>query len=135
MIKLDYRSREPIYIQLKNSVIQNIMLGILKEGEQLPAVRTLATELGINPNTVQKAYRELEHEGVIYSMPYKGNYVGSGDSVRSSMHQLYRSQFLKLIADCLAGGMTPSEVKAMIQALLDEAVRDVDSPRQQHQGD
>ena len=65
MIKLDYRSRTPIYRQLEDSIIEMILLGVYQKGTQLPSVRSLAVELGINPNTIQKAYQELESQGII----------------------------------------------------------------------
>jgi len=72
---LDYQSRVPIYEQLKNQVTRFALFGILKPNEKLPAVRSLAQQLAINPNTVQKAYQLLEFDGVIYSIPGKGSFV------------------------------------------------------------
>ena len=69
MINLDLKSRVPIYEQLVDKVKQLIIQGVLKPDEKLPSVRSLAQELTINPNTIQKAYRELEREGYIYSLP------------------------------------------------------------------
>ena len=77
MIKLDYQSRAPIYQQIKSKVLEEILLGFLQPDDQLPTVRTLARELGINPNTIQKAYQELEGEGIIYSLTGKGSFVAS----------------------------------------------------------
>ena len=65
MISLNYRDARPIYEQIKNGLKRLIVTGALKEGDKLPAVRSLATELAINPNTIQKAYNELENEGYI----------------------------------------------------------------------
>ena len=72
MFELDVRSRKPIYEQLVDKLKELIMNEILKPDEQLPSVRTLAQELTINPNTIQKAYRELEAQGFIYSLKGKG---------------------------------------------------------------
>ena len=69
MFVLDYKSRLPIYEQLYHSITRLAALGGLEKNEQLPSVRTLAQELGVNPNTVQKAYHMLEHDGVIVSIP------------------------------------------------------------------
>lgn len=71
MISLNYRDARPIYEQIKNGLKRLIVTGALKEGDKLPSVRSLATELAINPNTIQKAYNELENEGYIYSVPAK----------------------------------------------------------------
>lgn len=75
MISLNYRDASPIYAQIKNGLKKLIMTGAMKEGEKLPSVRALATELAINPNTIQKAYNELENEGYIYSVPGKGSFA------------------------------------------------------------
>lgn len=72
MISLNYRDARPIYEQIKNGLKRLIVTGALKEGDKLPSVRSIATELAINPNTIQKAYNELENEGYIYSVPGKG---------------------------------------------------------------
>ena len=65
MFTLDYRSRKPLYDQLCQSIERMAACGVLEPGSRLPSVRMLAEELAINPNTVQKAYRMLEHSGVI----------------------------------------------------------------------
>lgn len=75
MFELDVRSRKPIYEQLTDKVKEMILHGILQTDEQLPSVRTLSQQLTVNPNTIQKAYRELEREGYIYSLQGKGSFV------------------------------------------------------------
>ena len=75
MIHLDYRDGRPIYQQIIDGFQQQIRCGILLEGERMPSVRELATELTINPNTIQRAYRELEAEGWIVSIAGKGSFV------------------------------------------------------------
>lgn len=77
MIELDIRSRQPIYEQLVEKIKRLIMTGVMKSDEQFPSVRQLATQLTINPNTIQKAYRELEQQGYIYSLPGKGSFVSA----------------------------------------------------------
>ena len=75
MITLDYQSNDPIYLQIKNRIAELVMLGVYPPGTQLPSVRSLAGELGINPNTIQKAYQELEAAGVTCSVSGKGSFV------------------------------------------------------------
>ena len=75
MFELDTRSRKPIYEQLVDKLKELIINEVLKPDEQLPSVRQLAQELTINPNTIQKAYRELENQGFIYSQKGKGSFV------------------------------------------------------------
>lgn len=75
LISMKLRGGGPIYQQLKEEVIRLACQGILQPGEQLPSVRSLARDLGINPNTVSKAYQELENDGVIYSMGGRGSFI------------------------------------------------------------
>lgn len=72
---IDPRSKAPIYEQLREQLRWQITMGFLAPEEPLPSVRTLSAELGINPNTIQKAYREMEQEGLIYSRPGRGSFV------------------------------------------------------------
>ena len=75
MISINYRDPRPIYEQVKDGFRQLILSGVLKPDEKLPSVRELAGELAINPNTIQRAYRELEQEGCVCSVPGKGSFV------------------------------------------------------------
>ena len=77
IIIIDYRSPKPIYEQIKDNIKQFILTGTLAEGEKLPSVRELAQTTSINPNTIQKAYRDLESEGFIYSVPGRGSFVAA----------------------------------------------------------
>ena len=77
MILIDYKSRTPIYEQIIDNVKALIVSGVLERDAQLPSVRQLAQELAINPNTIQRAYAELEREGIIYSLKGRGSFVGS----------------------------------------------------------
>lgn len=75
MINLDYQSRTPIYEQIILEIERYVSLGILKPKEQLMSIREMATTLGINPNTVKKAYAELENRGVIVTISTKGTFI------------------------------------------------------------
>ena len=79
MIVLDYRDSRPLYQQVKDSLRRMMLTGLLAPEEKLPSVRSLATQLAINPNTIQRAYAELEAEGYIYSVTGKGSFVSAGD--------------------------------------------------------
>lgn len=74
-INLDYTKRIPIYEQIVNEIERYVAVGILKENEQIMSIRELAMNLGINPNTVKKAYSILEDKGVIISMSTKGTFI------------------------------------------------------------
>ncbi len=75
MFTLDYKSRQPIYEQLYKDITRKAALGAIEKGEPLPSVRSLAQELGVNPNTVQKSYQMLERDGIICSVPGKGSFL------------------------------------------------------------
>ena len=75
MIMLDYSDKRPIYEQVVDKFKELIYKGVLKKDEQMPSVRSLAVELSINPNTIQRAYGELERDGFIYAVKGRGNYV------------------------------------------------------------
>lgn len=79
MIVLDYRDSRPLYQQVKDSLRRMMLTGLLEPDEKLPSVRSLATQLAINPNTIQRAYAELETEGHIYSVAGRGSFVSAGD--------------------------------------------------------
>ena len=75
MFFVDLKSRVPIYEQLKKNTLELIMRDVLMPGDKMPSVRSLATDLGINPNTVQKAYQDMEKEGIIYTVAGRGSFV------------------------------------------------------------
>lgn len=121
MFELDLRSRAPIYEQLVDKFIELIIKSVLKPDEHLPAVRALATELTINPNTIQKAYRELEHRGYIYSVPGKGSFVRPavpGDN-SARLHSLEK-ELAGIIAEMLYLGVSPAEISKKVSGLLVE---------------
>lgn len=77
MIAIDYQSRTPIYVQIVNEIEKCIIKGQLKPEDQMPSIRELANELGINPNTVKKSYSELESKNIIRSVSTKGTFITS----------------------------------------------------------
>ncbi len=119
MFELDLRSRAPIYEQLVDKIKELIIANVLKPDEQLPTVRVLASELTINPNTIQKAYRELEYRGFIYSLPGKGNFVrATVPDNNTARLQVLEREVLKNIAEMHYLGMTPQEIVSLIQRSL-----------------
>lgn len=84
MILLDYKDSRPIYEQVSQKLQEMMLLGILEEDAQMPSVRSLATELSINPNTIQRAYGELERNGFIYTVKGRGSFVGSIRKLRDA---------------------------------------------------
>ena len=94
LITLNYRDPRPIYEQLKEKLRRMILSGAMAEGEKLPSVRELASQLTINPNTIARAYRELESEGFVYSISGRGSFVGSLNGVDEGRKQQLRTQLL-----------------------------------------
>jgi GntR family transcriptional regulator len=102
MLQLDYGDRRPLYEQIKEKIKTLIISGALKPDERLPSVRELAQSLTVNPNTIQKAYKDLEAEGFIYSVRAKGSFVAHLD--RSSNYhrrEELRRQLEKIVAEML----------------------------------
>ena len=110
MVQLDYRDARPIYTQIVDNFKSQIAAGILQSGEKLPSVRELAGELAINPNTIQRAYRELEQAGWIATVPGKGCFVCGmpGESAAEQTELL--AQFDKTVAALKALGITRDEL-------------------------
>lgn len=117
---LDYRDARPIYLQLKDALMGQIHSGILREGDRLPSVRELAAELAINPNTIQRAYRELEAEGYTVSIPGKGSFVQeTGELARAKQRELLRD-FDRAAEALLALGMSREELARRLGAARKE---------------
>jgi len=87
MFQLDFKDRRPLFEQIKEKMKELMISEILKPDEKIPSVRDLAQSLTINPNTIQKAYRDLESEGFIYSIRGKGSFVTSRDNAGSQIRQ------------------------------------------------
>ena len=91
MIILDYKDARPIYEQVVDKFQKLILTGALEPNTKMPSVRSLAVELSINPNTIQRAYSELEREGFIYTVKGRGNFVAYDESLlRYRKDEIYR---------------------------------------------
>ena len=88
MISLNYRDSRPIYEQIRDGLRKLIVTGALSADEKLPSVRALAAQLAINPNTIQRAYNELEGEGYIYSVPGKGSFAARRAELLTQVREL-----------------------------------------------
>ena len=110
----------PIYLQLMEQVKHSIETGALRPGEQLPGIRPLAEELVVNPNTVAKAYRELEHEGVIELRQGAGAFVSAGARARKSTDRLRagQSEVAAAVERLRTRGVTDEEIRRMFEAEL-----------------
>lgn len=110
MIQLNYRDARPIYSQITDGVREQILAGVLQSGDRLPSVRELASQLAINPNTIQRAYRELEMQGWIASIPGKGCFVCGTPREFARDRQSLLADFDKAVAALRSSGMTTEEL-------------------------
>ena len=101
MIQLNYRDSKPIYEQIKDGLRKLVVSGAVRTDEKLPSVRELATSLSINPNTIQKAYRELEQEGYIYTIAGKGSYAEERADVASGRNEELMREFDEIVKELL----------------------------------
>ena len=115
MIHLDYSSSNPIYLQIKENIKKLILSGSLKENESLPSVRTLASGLAINVNTVIRAYRELESEGFIYSVAGKGSFVSEKRDVIEGRKSELLHKFDEIVTELKGYGMETDELSKRIK--------------------
>ena len=101
MIQLNYRDAKPIYEQIKDGLRRLLITGAIAQDEKLPSVRELASELAINPNTIQRAYRELESEGYIYTVSGKGSFVAEQSDVSGRRNEALLQQFDEIVRELL----------------------------------
>ena len=114
MISLNYRDSRPIYEQIKDGLRKLIVTGALRTGEKLPSVRALATQLSINPNTIQRAYNELEGEGYIYSVPGKGSFAAGNTGADEARRKELTEKLRELAAELKYLGVTGEELAALV---------------------
>ena len=115
MISLNYRDSRPIYEQIKDGFKKLIATGAIGTDEKLPSVRALATQLSINPNTIQRAYRQLELEGWIVSMQGKGCFVSGEMSIRQRESERLLAEFDKLVQQLQRCGVDRRELMERLQ--------------------
>jgi GntR family transcriptional regulator len=117
MVHLDYRDARPIYAQIIDGFREQIATGILQPGDKLPSVRELAQNLAINPNTIQRSYRQLETEGWIVTVPGKGCFVCTVPSIRQQEKQRLMEIFDSTVAALSHLGVSREE---LLQRLREE---------------
>ena len=101
MIQLNYRDSKPIYEQIKSGLRKLVITNSLAPNDKLPSVRELASSLAINPNTIQKAYHELETEGYIYTVPGKGTFVAERKDIFETRQNELLEEFDELVEELL----------------------------------
>ena len=115
MLTLNYRDSRPIYGQIKDGLRRLIVTGALEPDEKLPSVRAMAVELAINPNTIQRAYAELEAEGFIYTLPGRGSFAARQPEEAPARRQELTSRLRELIAELKYLHMTDGEILSLLR--------------------
>ena len=121
-IKIQSKSSDPIYEQIKTQIKDSIIKKELKEGESLPSIRSLARDLKISVITTKRAYEELEKEGLVYSVAGKGFYVDSPDVafLEEKKVQSIETQLEEVLKICKSASLSKEEVKEMVDILWSE---------------
>ncbi|MGH9056661.1 MAG: GntR family transcriptional regulator [Acidimicrobiales bacterium] len=125
MFRVDGGSGVPIYRQLVEQVRRQVMLGRLGPGDQLPTLREVVDALAINPNTVAKAYAELEHEGLVVRRQGTGTFVSSGPPTAVLFAPpAVRSSLFRWVRRAREAGLTGEQIRMLVWAALDEETPD-----------
>ncbi|HAP78913.1 MAG TPA: GntR family transcriptional regulator [Ruminococcus sp.] len=118
MFTIDLTSRTPIYEQIYFKIIELVIKGSLKENDQIPSVRSFAKDTGINPNTVAKAYQELERNGIIYSLTGRGSFIAKID--REIIKEFILSDFDSSVRKAITNGVEEDELKERINRIYND---------------
>ena len=123
--RLDGSSGVPPYLQIVHQVRQSLLLGYLRAGDRLPTVKEVAVDLAINPNTVVKAYRQLEHESLAAGRPGQGTFItGTLASPAAAVSQALRGSLEKWFRDAAEAGLSDEAITALIAAVRHDIGRD-----------
>ena len=117
MIQLDYRDAKPIYEQVRDGIRRLIVSNSLRAGDKVPSVRELASKLAINPNTIAKAYQELEAEGYIYTESGKGTFVAANQAVQNFREQELLGEFDGVVTELMYLSVEPEELTERVRRI------------------
>lgn len=118
MITIDYKDRRPLYQQIMDKIEEAAVRGLIKPDEQLPSVRSLAADLAINPNTIQRAYAELEKKGITYSVPGKGSFLAkSQNSILQERTSEIKTGLGDLVKESKQLGITQDFFQGMVEEI------------------
>lgn len=120
MIMIDFRDKRPIYEQIVEKFQHLIIQGAMEADSKMPSVRNLAIELSINPNTIQKAYGELERQGYIYAVKGKGNFVCCNEELKKKEKEKAMDDLFLQINRCKDMGISLDEVHHLAATLYEE---------------
>ncbi len=117
MIQLNYRDPRPIYEQVKDGIKKLAYSGMIGPDEKLPSVRELASKLAINPNTISRAYKELEQEGFLYTLTGKGTFINQDFNLKDSKTDELLKQFDKVAKELLEFAVAEEALKKRIEQI------------------
>lgn len=118
MILIDHRDRRPIYEQIIERFQQMILCGVLQPDAPMPSVRSLAVELSLNPNTIQRAYQELERTGYIYTMKGKGSFVSETAAAAANKRLQLQKELQAFTDKALLAGVSETELREMLAVCI-----------------
>lgn len=127
MIQLNYKDARPIYEQVKDGVRSLAYSGVLGADDKLPSVRELASKLAINPNTISRAYKELEQEGCIYTLAGKGAFISPAFDICDSRKKEAWERFEKSVKDLCNLSVTEAELNARIEKICSKGGKQDDT--------
>lgn len=127
LIIIDLRSRVPIYKQIKNQIMELVILGVLKPNDVVPSIRALAKDLSLNFNTVKKAFAELEADGVIYTVVGKGTYIADGAMDNTQIKTRAIKQFNTALSSAISNGLTKEQITKLVDKAYNSFGKDVDN--------
>lgn len=120
MIIIDYRSRTPIFEQIKEQIMNLINIGELKPDDKLPSIRQLASDLNLNVNTVKRAFQELETEKVTYSVPGKGVFISPSAIANELVLDNAESELKRILTSSKAKGVTQERIIALVNEIYEK---------------
>ena len=120
MLQLNYRDSRPIYEQVKDELRKLVISGAIAPDEKLPSVRTLASSLAINPNTIQRAYEALEREGYVYTVTGRGTFAAMQSDIGAERRSKLLADFDELARELSFLGVSPAELKVRLDGLTKE---------------
>ena len=120
MVVIDYKDNRPLYEQIVERFQVLIERGVLKPQEQMPSVRSLAMDLSINPNTIQKAYAELERRGYIYTVKGRGNFVSYDEELKEKRRNQQLEEFKTKAVQAMETGVTKAELLQIVNEIFEK---------------
>jgi len=117
---IDFRGGEPVYIQLKERLRGYIVSGVMKPDERMPSVREMASGMSVNPNTIQRAYKELEEVGYIYTVSGRGSFVSNVQQVNTKRIDELREDFKRCARELAFLGISKEELESVLKEEYDK---------------